>query len=173
MERLAAVLTGGRRLASVWLMAAALVVAGCEDGVTPTIGDSDEDDGAAQPARWAPADDADLSAEATSIDVLVNEVGCASGATADDRIAPPEVEYTDDEVIVTLAVVPRPGPQNCPGNPNTEYTLELDEALGDRELRDGAHDPPAEPDLDRNPPGIGGHDDTDGLEREDPGQPVP
>ena len=111
---------------------------------------ADEDD--AQPARWAPASDADLSAEATSIDVLVNEVGCASGEPADGRIATPEISYSDDAVVVTIRVVPRPGPQTCPSNPDTEYTLELDEPLGERTLLDGAHDPPAEPDLEDAPP---------------------
>ena len=113
----------------------------------------DEED--AQPAPWEPVSDADLSAEATSIDVLVNEMGCASGMAADGRIATPEVSYEDDAVVVTIRVVPRPGPQTCPGNPDTEYTLELDEPLGDRELLDGAHNPPVTPDLERRPPDLG------------------
>ena len=111
---------------------------------------ADEDD--AQPAPWEPAADADVSAEATSIDVLVNEVGCASGEPADGRIATPEISYSDDAVVVTLRVVPRPGPQTCPSNPDTEYTLELDDPLGERQLLDGAQDPPAEPDLEHTPP---------------------
>jgi hypothetical protein len=117
--------------------------------VEPIAGEGD-----AQPARWEPAADADLSAESTSIDVLVNEVGCASGEPADGRIATPEISYSDDAVVVTMRVVPPPGPQTCPSNPDTEYTLELDEPLGERELLDGAHDPPTEPDLERTPPDV-------------------
>jgi hypothetical protein len=49
--------------------------------------------------------------------------------------------------VVTLAVVPRTGAQDCQGNPDTPFTLELDAPLGDRELLDGAHSPPAPPDL--------------------------
>jgi hypothetical protein len=78
---------------------------------------ADEDD--AQPARWAPAADADLSPQSTAIEVLVNEVGCASGEPADGRIATPEISYEDDAVVVTIRVVPRPGPQTCPSNPDT------------------------------------------------------
>ena len=127
---------------------------------------ADDDD--AEPAPWEPAANADLSAESTAIDVLVNEVGCASGKPADGRIATPEITYTENAVVVTIRVVPRSGPQTCPSNPDTPYTLELDEPLGERQLLDGAHDPPAEPDLGNTPPGsLGGSADAN------PASPLP
>lgn len=92
----------------------------------------------AQPAPWEPAPDADLSASSTSIDVLVNEVGCASGQSAEGRIAEPEVVYEQDQVVVTIRVIPVGGAAACPGNPDTPYTLELDQPLGDRALVDGS-----------------------------------
>ncbi|TVP67752.1 MAG: hypothetical protein EA340_10000 [Nitriliruptor sp.] len=104
----------------------------------------------AQPAPWEPDPGADLSASSTSIDVLVNEVGCASGESADGRIAEPEVVYEPDRVVVTIRVVPVAGAAACPSNPDTPYTLELDEPLGDRGLLDGSHDPPVEPSLDEH-----------------------
>jgi hypothetical protein len=114
--------------------------------VTRLPGDED-----AEPAPWEPAPGTELSPDVTTIDVLVNEVGCAGGEPADDRIPAPDITYDDDAVVVTIGVVPRPGDQTCPGNPDTAYQLELDEPLGERELLDGSHDPPLPPDLDRRP----------------------
>jgi hypothetical protein len=108
---------------------------------TPTADD-------AQPAPWEPAQDADLSPESTSIDVLVNEVGCAGGQPADGRIPQPDIVYDHETVVITIGVVPRPGDQTCPGNPDTAYSVELAEPLGGRQLLDGSQDPPTEPDLD-------------------------
>jgi hypothetical protein len=99
----------------------------------------------AEPAPFVPADDADLSPESTSIELLVNERGCASGQSAEDRMAPAEIEYGEDAVVVTTRVVPPPGPQTCPSNPDTPVTVELEEPLGDRELLDGSRQPAAEP----------------------------
>jgi hypothetical protein len=110
--------------------------------IEPIPGEED-----AQVALWAPAPDADLSPSAVEIDLLVNERACASGQDAEGRIAPPGVEYRDDAVVVTIRVIPKPGPQTCPSNPDTPYTLTLDEPLGDRELLDGGEDPPAPPAL--------------------------
>lgn len=105
----------------------------------------------ARPAPWEPAPGADLSPGSTSIDVLVNEVNCASGQPAHGRIPAPDIVYREDSIVITIGVVPRAGGQTCPSNPNTPFTVELDEPLGDRVLLDGSQEPPAEPDLDRAP----------------------
>lgn len=107
---------------------------------TPTSDD-------AQVAWWAPVDDADLSPQSTSIDVLVNERDCASGRAADGRITDPDITYGDGEVVVTISVVPQPGDHTCPDNPDTAYTVELSEPLGGRTLLDGGQNPPAPPTL--------------------------
>lgn len=105
----------------------------------------------AQPAGWMPAADADLSPGSTRIDVLVNEFACAGGESAEGRIVPPTVDYRSDAVIITIEVIPKAGFNDCPGNPDTPYTVELDEPLGNRQLLDGRTDPPSDPSHEFNP----------------------
>jgi hypothetical protein len=101
----------------------------------------------AEVAGWVPADET-VDPAATEIAVAVYERACASGEPATGRIAEPEITYGDDEVVVTIRVIPRAGNQACPGNPATPFTVELDEPLGDRTLLDGGQDPPAPPTVD-------------------------
>ncbi|WP_144121311.1 hypothetical protein [Catellatospora sichuanensis] len=82
---------------------------------------------------------------ATSVDILVTEMACNGGRSADGRIADPEISYEDDRIVVTMRTVPRGGANTCQENPETPYRLELDEPLGDRVLMDGTLDPPAAP----------------------------
>lgn len=107
----------------------------------------DEDD--AEIAGWAPVDPGSLTSGSTRIPIEVMERSCADGRSADGRIAPPEIVYGDDAVVVTVRVIPVAGGATCPSNPPTPYTLELEEPLGDRALLDGATDPPREPQLER------------------------
>lgn len=102
----------------------------------------------AEVAGWAPADDAPVDPTATEIAVAVYERACASGEPATDRITEPDITYGDDQVVVTIRVIPRTGDQTCPSNPPTSFTLELDEPLGARTLLDGGQDPPAPPTAD-------------------------
>lgn len=102
----------------------------------------------AEIAGWAPAGDAPVDPAATEIAVALYERACASGEPATGRIAEPDITYSDDEVVVTIRVIPRAGDQACPGNPATPFTLQLDEPLGDRTLLDGGQDPPAPPTVD-------------------------
>jgi hypothetical protein len=95
----------------------------------------------AVPASWRVAATAD---NGTVLDLLVNEIGCASGRPADGRIRT-SAEYRADAVVVTVLVKPRSGAQSCPGNPDTRYTLRLDEPIGSRVLLDGGQSPPAPP----------------------------
>ena len=89
------------------------------------------------PATWALPGAAPGPA-ATSVPILVTEMGCASGQSSEGRVAEPIVEYTDDAVLLTTRVEPLAGNGfTCPGNPSTEVTVQLDEPLGDRELLDG------------------------------------
>lgn len=99
----------------------------------------------ATPASWWPDDGADLSPTATTIDIEVIALACAGGRSAEGRIVDPVIEYRADAVVVTVSVIPLPGPQDCPSNPPAPYQLVLDEPLGDRALLDGGVDPPAAP----------------------------
>ena len=92
-----------------------------------------------QQAPWAVDPSADLGPETTEVSLLVNEVACASGRSAEGRISA-DVDYRGDEIVITAYVRPLDGGQDCPGNPNTPYLLELDEPLGDRTLVNGATD---------------------------------
>jgi hypothetical protein len=78
-----------------------------------------------------------LTAEMTSIPVLVTEAACASGKPVGDRLVGPEVVVTDTEVLIAFAARTQGGAQTCPSNPETGVTVELPEPLGDRVLRDG------------------------------------
>lgn len=104
----------------------------------------------AEPAPFEPVDGTDLPPESTRIEVLVNERGCAGGRSADGRIPTPRVDADEERVVVTVRVVPLPGPQDCGEAPDTPFTIELDEPLGDRTLLDGSADPAAEPSLDEH-----------------------
>ena len=96
------------------------------------------------PASWTLAGDAPPD-DAREIDVLVHEMSCSSGHTAEGRIRSPRVAYRDESVTITFAVEPLPPSQDCQASPPTPYTVELDEPLAGRKLLDGVHYPPSPP----------------------------
>jgi hypothetical protein len=100
---------------------------------------NDADD--AVPSPWEAA--GPVAADATAVDILVQEMACASGQSADGRIEVLDVRYETDQVVATIGVVPRDGAQTCQGHPPTPYTLQLDEPLDGRPLVDGYTPPPA------------------------------
>jgi hypothetical protein len=110
---------------------------------------SGPDQGASTPtsdaplARWHLAEDPGPSDKTLSL--LVHEIECASGQSAEGRIATPDVEYRQDAVVITMRVERRSDSEQCPGNPDTPYTLELQEPVGTRALLDGGMTPPASP----------------------------
>ncbi len=78
----------------------------------------------------------------STVDVLVSELGCASGREMGDALRGPQVIETDNAVVVAFAVVPIAGSAACPGNPWTAVTVELAAPLGERWIYDGLHFPP-------------------------------
>jgi hypothetical protein len=86
--------------------------------------------------------DAELMPETTEVDLLVTELACNSGQDARGRIRVLDLVPAADTVTVIIAVVPRPGGHDCPGNPATPFTLSLPEPLGDRVILDGSEVPP-------------------------------
>ncbi|TKK88753.1 hypothetical protein FDA94_11715 [Herbidospora galbida] len=89
-----------------------------------------------------PADVALGSASGTRLNLLVTERACASGQSAAGRIELVELEETDEEVRLTVAV--REGQWGeivtCQGNPPTPFTVELSRPLDDRAvLNVGVH----------------------------------
>jgi hypothetical protein len=78
-------------------------------------------------------------------DALVTEMACNSGQPADGRIVGPQLVKSPDTMLVIFAVRPRPGGQDCQGNPSTRVSVELGEPLGNRKLLDGSRLPPGDP----------------------------
>lgn len=76
------------------------------------------------------------------IHVLINEQACASGQSPEGRVLPPIVAPSETAMTIVILVTPRPGGQDCPGNPDFAMTVELPEPLGGRPLLDGAVFPP-------------------------------
>jgi hypothetical protein len=115
----------------VLAVAAVLATAGCVGG-DATVG---------------PAQSADirvatyLEDDMTEIPLRVTEKACASGRSAEGRIEVLEATLTDSELRLDVGVVPFAGDQQCPGNPETPYTLVLDEPLGPRDVVDANSQP--------------------------------
>ena len=78
----------------------------------------------------------------TEIHAVVSEMACSSASDPRERIREPIVQVTEDSINLVLTADPLRGFQTCPGSPALPYTIELDEPLGDRELRDAGLWPP-------------------------------
>lgn len=74
--------------------------------------------------------------------VLVREVDCANGREMGEDLLGPQVIETAEAVLIAFAVIPVVGGADCPSNPSTRVTIQLDEPLGDRELLNGLAVPP-------------------------------
>jgi hypothetical protein len=116
---------------ATWLAGAILVAVLA--GLVVLVVDPFGADPAPVAAQWQVDPSADLDPTASTIAILVREVGCASGRSAEGRI---EVTITSRPEAVELDVGVRPlgGDQDCPGNPTTPHTVELAEPLGDRSV---------------------------------------
>lgn len=82
------------------------------------------------------------SPTATSIELLVHERACASGASAEGRIELVALTETAEQVQLRVGVRPREGDQDCQSNPPTPFAVELNSPLGDREVVDASVVPP-------------------------------
>lgn len=76
------------------------------------------------------------------LDLMLQEMACASGRTPPDEGIHPEVIYGEQYIVIIIRIEPVEGFANCIGNPRTPYTLHLDEPVDDRKLIDGGHYPP-------------------------------
>ena len=71
------------------------------------------------------------------------ETACASGQSPDGRVNEPVIAYGTDAVTVTFTVTPRPGAQDCPGNPEFPVEITLTRAAWRRgAILDGGSTPP-------------------------------
>jgi hypothetical protein len=92
-----------------------------------------DETGDARPAEWRVAPGATLGRDSREVPLLVHERECASGRDASGRIRV-DVDYRANTVVLDVEVASLSGGQECPGNPETPYLLELDQPLGEREL---------------------------------------
>lgn len=76
------------------------------------------------------------SASGDRLNLWVTEMACASGRPATGRITLVELEETDREVRIAVAVRAQYGGMTCPGNPRTPFAVDLAEPLGDRVVVD-------------------------------------
>ena len=97
------------------------------------------------PAAWT----LDLSAgppthEDSEFGALVSELACHGFESEADRIATPEVVYTDSDITVTFIVRAASGDavSGCPGTAPVPVRVELVEPIGRRRLLDGSIYPP-------------------------------
>ncbi len=76
--------------------------------------------------------------DATDLHVLLTERECVSGQEIGDRLVGPQVIITETDVRIVFAAEPPPGDAfDCQGNPETPFTVELPEPLGNREIVEG------------------------------------
>ena len=102
-------------------------------------------DGLGSADWWLPEDRPKPGPNTRTFEALVMERACASGRPADGRIVGPDVVGVNSLVLVTFAVRPLEGDQNCPSNPASRVTVDLGEPLGNGTLLDGGTLPPREP----------------------------
>ncbi len=85
-------------------------------------------------------------ADDTEFLALVTERACASGRSAEGRIAPATIVYEQERILVLIAVgSPTGDVQTCQSNPQTPFVIRLAEPIGERRLLDGSFFPPHDP----------------------------
>lgn len=82
------------------------------------------------------------SPEARQIELEVYERACAGGRPADGRVEIVEQEMSDEQLMLVVGVRALEGTQDCPSNPPTPVTIQLDDPLDDREVVDASTLPP-------------------------------
>ncbi|HET7645939.1 MAG TPA: hypothetical protein VFM03_05580 [Candidatus Limnocylindria bacterium] len=93
-------------------------------------------------ATWTLARGRGPAPTTTRLHVLVTERECASGQSAEGRVADPAIAVDAGSVTIYFAVKVLPEGRTCPGNPPLRLDVELPEALGNRILLDGGAFPP-------------------------------
>lgn len=89
------------------------------------------------PAVWFIRPGPDVTSASESFTALVTRLACNSGVTG--AVLPPTVKSSDARVVVTFTVkAGQPGAQTCIGNRPVPVVVNLGEAIGQRQLVDGA-----------------------------------
>lgn len=97
-------------------------------------------EGDLQSGNWALAT---VSDDARQLELLVTQFEeCTSGQPPGNRVQPPVIVETDDDVTITFGIEPLGGSHDCQGAPGTLYRVTLGAPLGQRVLHDGSYFPP-------------------------------
>ena len=96
------------------------------------------------PATWLldPAGGA-ITSQSRVLRLLVTESASASAEPPGKRLHHPRVSKSRTQIVISVRVEALTGLQQCPGNPSTPVTVDLDEPVGHRALMDGGESPPA------------------------------
>jgi len=121
----------------VLLVLTVLVVAACGDDEVGVGTDEGSSGVTGATATWTVADDVPPTEDAESFTAMVERLGCSGGETGE--VLEPNVVTDKEQIVVTMSVEPLPsGDYTCPGNKAEPYVVELDGAIGERQLVDGA-----------------------------------
>ena len=86
-----------------------------------------------------------LDRESATLHLVVSQVGCASGRSGIDKMYPPEVQETETEIRIAIAVGPPDGGVvTCQGNDSAPVVIGLGAPIGDRTIVDAIKVPAAE-----------------------------
>ena len=88
------------------------------------------------PATWYLPEGYEQDASSSMLEVLVYQVDCASGESADGNTAPPRVKITPDAVLIDIRTYVHFGSANCLASPLSPLTVDIGEPLGNRVLVD-------------------------------------
>ena len=88
------------------------------------------------PAVWFISSRDDVTSASRSFTAYVTRLGCNSGVTG--AVLPPTIDKRDTSIVVTFTVKPSPGAHECQGNDRVPIVVDLGEAIGKRQLVDGA-----------------------------------
>lgn len=92
-------------------------------------------------AVWILDSNSEPEPDSTTVEVLINEVDCASGMAPEGRAITPLLFAAPDSVLMAVILQPLSGPATCPSNPWHPVTVDLGTPLGGRQLFDGFQAP--------------------------------
>ena len=94
-------------------------------------------EGRSEAAVWSIKANKDVTSASRTFTAYVTRLGCNSGVTG--KVLQPTIEKSNTRVVVTFTVeAATPGGHTCQGNNQVPMVVDLGEALGQRQLVDGA-----------------------------------
>ncbi len=122
---------------AISLLGCASATTASAPSATPSSPESSASPADSSTAVWELAADSAVDPGSTTLDVLVMRSECNSGVTG--TVNPPIIDAGTEEIVISFTVSPgTAAAATCQGNDQVEYTVELDQPMGDRVLVDGA-----------------------------------